>query len=214
MRCCVRYVPLKKSWKPLYHNKEHWEDLLPRPATFCGERFRFPAISIAAVNARNTAMPGQQRPSKSCSAEGGGGAPGQQRRRQRSQHRDAGAAAPVKVLQRRGSNVRQGPATPGQQRRHARICTRSCSARSVAIRINGDIRRLKLRGTASPRAPRHRSGRLARKGHGDNYLLFARTAKNPGRSIFEAHSRTGEGPHSWTKRFRGSFRTDEGAPFE
>ena len=78
---------------------------------------------------------------------------------------------------RRGSNVRQGPAAPGQQRRHARICTRSCSTRSVAIRINGDIRRLKLSGTASPRAPRHRSGRLARKGHGNDHLSFACAAE-------------------------------------
>lgn len=97
---------------------------------------------------------------------------------------------------RRGSNVRQGPAAPGQQRRHARICTRSCSTRSVAIRINGDIRRLKLRGTASPRAPRHRSGRLARKGHGNDYPLFARTAKEP-----------------WTKHLRSAFPNRRGAAF-
>lgn len=80
---------------------------------------------------------------------------------------------------------------------NARICTRSCSARPVAIRINGDIRRLKIRGTASPRAPRHRSGRLTRKGHGDNYLLFARTAKKP-----------------WTKHLRSAFSDSEGVPFE
>lgn len=49
----MRYVPRKKSWKSLYHNKERWEDPLSRPAPFCGERFRFRAIRIAAVNARN-----------------------------------------------------------------------------------------------------------------------------------------------------------------
>lgn len=39
-------------------------------------------------------------------------------------------------------------------------CTCSCSARSAAIRVNGDIRRPKLRSTASPKAPRHRRDRL------------------------------------------------------
>ena len=47
----------KKSWKSLYHNKEHWEDPSSRPAPFCGERFRFRAIRIAAVNARNDEAP-------------------------------------------------------------------------------------------------------------------------------------------------------------
>lgn len=67
--------------------------------------------------------------------------------RQRHAARDDRAAR--QILQRRGGNGIR-----------ARTCTCSCSARSAAIRINGDIRCPKLRSAASPKAPRHRRDRL------------------------------------------------------
>lgn len=67
--------------------------------------------------------------------------------RQRHAARDDRAAR--QILQRRGGNG---------IRARARTC--SCSARSAAIRINGDIRCPKLRSAASPKAPRHRRDRL------------------------------------------------------
>lgn len=93
-------------------------------------------------------------------------------------------------------------------------CACSCSARSAATRVNGDT------GTRNPTAqhcPELTAPKKASwRGQSRTIIIFRSPVqpKGPRRSIFEAHSRTGEGPHSWTKRFRGSFRTDEGAPFE
>lgn len=58
-------------------------------------------------------------------------------------------------------------------------CTRPCSARSAAIRINDDIQHPKLRSTASPRAPRHRSGRPTWAEHRTNHLSFACADEGP-----------------------------------
>lgn len=119
----------------------------------------------------------------------------------RQRHAARNGRAARQTLQRRGSNGIR-----------ARIC--SCSARSAAIRINGDIR---ARSSAAPHRPELTAPKKASwRGQSRTIIIFRSPVqpKGPRRSIFEAHSRTGEGPHSWTKRFRGSFRTDEGAPFE
>lgn len=93
-------------------------------------------------------------------------------------------------------------------------CTRSCSTRSAAIASTATS---STRNSAAPHRPEpHGTEAVDRRGQNTAITTFRSPAqpKGPGRSIFEAHSRTGEEPHSWTKRFRGSFRTDEGAPFK
>ena len=119
--------------------------------------------------------------------------------RQHHAARDGRAAR--QTLQRRGGNGIR-----------ARTC--SCSARSAAIRINGDIR---ARSSAAPHRPELTAPKEASwRGQNRTIITFRSPVQptGPRRSIFEARSRTGEGPHSWTKHFRGPFRTGEGAPFE
>ena len=119
----------------------------------------------------------------------------------RQRHAACDGRAARQTLQRRGGNSIR-----------ARTC--SCSARSAAIRVNGDT------GTRNPTAqqcPELTAPKKASwRGQSRTIIIFRSPVqpKGPRRSIFEAHSRTGEGPHSWTKRFRDPSRTDEGAPFE
>lgn len=123
----------------------------------------------------------------------------------RQRHAACDNRAARQTLQRRGSNgIRTCTCT----------CACSCSARSAAIRINGDIR---ARSSAAPHRPELTAPKKASwRGQSRTIIIFRSPVqpKGPRRSIFEARSRTGEGPHSWTKHFRGPFRTDEGAPFE
>lgn len=131
-----------------------------------------------------------------------------------------GRAARQRYTARNGRAARQTLQRRGGNGIRARTCTCictcacSCSARSAAIRINGDTgtRNSTAQHRPEPHAPKEASWR----GQSRTIIIFRSPVqpKGPRRSIFEAHSRTGEGPHSWTKRFRGSFRTGEGAPFE
>lgn len=124
-----------------------------------------------------------------------------------------GRAARQRYTARNGRAARQTLQRRGSNGIRARIC--SCYARSAAIRINGDA------GTRNPTAQHRPEPPTAPKeaswrGQSRAIIIFRSPVQptGPRRSIFEAHSRTGEGPHSWAKRFRGSFRTDAGAPFE
>lgn len=131
--------------------------------------------------------------------------------RQRHAARD-NRAARQRYTARNGRAARQTLQRRGGNGIRARAC--SCSARSAAIRVNGDIR---ARSSAAPHRPEFTAPKEASwRGQSRTIIIFRSPVqpKDPSRSIFEVHSRTGEGPHSWTKRFRGSFRTDEGAPFE
>lgn len=104
-----------------------------------------------AVNGSASARYASPSPTPAAPERHGGGARksptsrGSRAARQRHAARDNRAAR--QTLQRRGGNGIR-----------ARTC--SCSARSAAIRINGDIRCPKLRSAASPKAPRHRRDRL------------------------------------------------------
>lgn len=127
---------------------------------------------------------------------------GGQAARQRHAARDNRAArqrytarndrAARQTLQRRGGNgIRARTCTC--------ICTCacSCSARSAAIRINGDIR---ARSSAAPHRPEFTAPKEASwRGQSRTIIIFRSPVqpKDPSRSIFEVHSRTGEGPHSW-----------------
>lgn len=96
--------------------------------------------------------------------------------------------------------ARQNPAAPGQQR-HPRprphLYLHPLMLRPLRRhRINGDIQHPKLRSAASPRAPRHRSGRPTWQNTAITTFRSPAQTKGPGRSIFEEHSRTGEGQHS------------------
>lgn len=127
----------------------------------------------------------------------------------RQHHAARDGRAGRQTLQRRGGNgIRARTCTC------TCTCTRSCSARSAAIASTATS---STRNSAAPHRPEpHGTEAVDRRGQSTAITTFRSPAqtKGPGRSIFEKHSRTGEGLHSWTKRFRGSFRTDEGAPFE
>lgn len=132
--------------------------------------------------------------------------------RQRHAARD-NRAARQRYTARNGRAARQTLQCRGGNGIRARTC--SCSARSAAIRINGDT------GTRNPTAQHrpepHGTEGASWRGQSSRTIIIFRSPvqpTGPRRSIFEAHSRTGEGPHSWTKRFRDPSRTDEGAPFE
>lgn len=132
--------------------------------------------------------------------------------RQRHAARD-NRAARQRYTARNGRAARQTLQCRGGNGIRARTC--SCSARFAAIRINGDT------GTRNPTAQHcpepHGTEGASWRGQSSRTIIIFRSPvqpTGPRRSIFEAHSRTGEGPHSWTKRFRDPFRTDEGAPFE
>lgn len=101
----------------------------------------------------------------------------------RQRHAARGERAARQTLQRRGGNGIR-----------ARTC--SCSARSAAIRINGDIR---ARSSAAPHRPELTAPKKASwRGQSRTIIIFRSPVqpKGPRRSIFEEHSRTGEGQHS------------------
>ena len=75
-------------------------------------------------------------------------------------------------------------------------CTRSCSACSAAI---ASMATSSTRNSAAPHHPEpHGTEAVDRRGQNTAITTFRSTAqtKGPGRSIFEEHSRTGEGQHS------------------
>ena len=75
-------------------------------------------------------------------------------------------------------------------------CTRSCSARSAAIASTATS---STRNSAAPHRPEpHGTEAVDRCGQNTAITTFRSPAqtKGPGRSIFEEHSRTGEGQHS------------------
>lgn len=75
-------------------------------------------------------------------------------------------------------------------------CTRSCSARSTAIASTATSN---TRNSAAPHRPEpHGTEAVDRHGQNTAITTFRSPAqtKGPGRSIFEEHSRTGEGQHS------------------
>ena len=101
----------------------------------------------------------------------------------RQRHTARNDRAARQTLQRRGGNG-------------IRARTRSCSARSAAIRINGDIR---ARSSAAPHRPELTAPKKASwRGQSRTIIIFRSPVqpKGPRRSIFEEHSRTGEGQHS------------------
>lgn len=101
----------------------------------------------------------------------------------RQRHTARNDRAARQTLQRRGGNGIR-----------ARTC--SCSARSAAIRINGDIR---ARSSAAPHRPELTAPKKASwRGQSRTIIIFRSPVqpKGPRRSIFEEHSRTGEGQHS------------------
>lgn len=107
--------------------------------------------------------------------------------RQRYTSRNGRAAR--QTLQRRGSNgIRARTCTC--------TCTRSCSACSAAI---ASMATSSTRNSAAPHRPEpHGTEAVDRRGQNTAITTFRSTAqtKGPGRSIFEEHSRTGEGQHS------------------
>lgn len=126
----------------------------------------------------------------------------------RQRHAARNGRAARQTLQHRGGNGIRA-------RRRTCTCACSCSARSAAIRINGDTDTRNP--TAQHRPEPHDTEGASWRGQSSRTIIIFRSPvqpTGPRRSVFEARSRTGEGPHSWTKHFRGPFRTDEGAPFE
>lgn len=109
----------------------------------------------------------------------------------RQRHAARNGQAARQTLQRRGSNgIRTCTYTC------TCTCTRSCSARSAAIALTATS---STRNSAAPHHPEpHGTEAVDRRGQNTAITTFRSTAqtKGPGRSIFEEHSRTGEGQHS------------------